>query len=71
MRITIPSTLERHVEKKRLLRGEEMVAGIKDGWFAENEVMWPGQAMTLKVEKVLFEGRSDYQSTTPTKLRYM
>merc|ERR1712125_271531 len=37
-------------------------AMIRDGWFAENEVMWPGQAMTLKVEEVLFEGRSDFQS---------
>ena len=34
---------------------------IKDGWFAESEVMWPGQAMTLKVEEVLYEGRSDFQ----------
>ena len=34
---------------------------IKDGWFTENEVMWPGQAMSIKVEEVLFEGRSDFQ----------
>jgi len=34
---------------------------IKDGWFAEAEVMWPGQAMTLKVEEILYEGRSDFQ----------
>jgi len=34
---------------------------IKDGWFSESEVMWPGQAMSLKVEKVLYEGRSDFQ----------
>jgi len=34
---------------------------IKDGWFAENEVMWPGQRFCLKVEEVLFEGRSDFQ----------
>lgn len=34
---------------------------IKDGWFSESEVMWPGQAMSLKVEEVLFEGRSDFQ----------
>ena len=27
---------------------------IKDGWFAEiSDTMWPGQAMSLKVEKVL------------------
>ena len=29
---------------------------IRDGWFTENEVMWPGQAMSLKVDEVLFEG---------------
>uniref|UniRef100_A0A7S2HBD7 PABS domain-containing protein n=1 Tax=Haptolina brevifila TaxID=156173 RepID=A0A7S2HBD7_9EUKA len=34
---------------------------IKDGWFTEAEVMWPGQAMSLKVEEVLYEGRSDFQ----------
>jgi len=34
---------------------------IKDGWFTENEVMWPGQAMSLKVDEVLYEGRSDFQ----------
>ena len=34
---------------------------IKDGWFSESEVMWPGQAMSLKVENVLYEGRSDFQ----------
>ena len=34
---------------------------IKDGWFSESEVMWPGQAMGLKVEEVLHESRSDFQ----------
>jgi len=34
---------------------------IKEGWFTENEVMWPGQAMSLKIEEVLYEGRSDFQ----------
>jgi len=34
---------------------------IRDGWFSESEVMWPGQAMSLKVEEVLMEGRSDFQ----------
>lgn len=34
---------------------------IKDGWFSESEVMWPGQAMSLKVEEVLFEGKSEFQ----------
>ena len=34
---------------------------IRDGWFRESEVMWPGQAMSLKIEEVLWEGRSDFQ----------
>ena len=33
----------------------------RDGWFSESEVMWPGQAMSLKVEEVLYEGRSEFQ----------
>ncbi|GMI76596.1 spermidine synthase 1 [Hibiscus trionum] len=31
------------------------------GWFAEHCPIWPGQAHLLKVEKVLFEGKSKYQ----------
>merc|ERR1712169_104749 len=34
---------------------------IKDGWFREISHMWPGQAMTLKVEKVLHHEKSKYQ----------
>ncbi|KAI8952549.1 spermine synthase [Xylaria longipes] len=34
---------------------------IKDGWFREISHMWPGQAMTLKVEKVLHHEKSQYQ----------
>jgi len=34
---------------------------ITDGWFRESEVMWPGQAMTIKVDEVLFEGKSEFQ----------
>jgi spermidine synthase len=32
-----------------------------DGWFREISDMWPGQAMTLKVEKVLHHEKSLYQ----------
>ncbi|PON29304.1 spermidine-3 [Trichoderma gamsii] len=32
-----------------------------DGWFREISNMWPGQAMTLKVEKVLHHEKSQYQ----------
>eukprot|EP00252_Welwitschia_mirabilis_P011242 TRINITY_DN25306_c0_g1_i1.p1 TRINITY_DN25306_c0_g1~~TRINITY_DN25306_c0_g1_i1.p1 ORF type:complete len:364 (-),score=79.84 TRINITY_DN25306_c0_g1_i1:207-1298(-) len=34
---------------------------IIPGWFAEISPMWPGEAHSLKVEKVLFQGKSKYQ----------
>jgi len=34
---------------------------IKDGWFREISGMWPGQAMTLKVNQVLHHEKSKYQ----------
>ncbi|KAI9754943.1 MAG: putrescine aminopropyltransferase [Chaenotheca gracillima] len=34
---------------------------IKDGWFREISEMWPGQAMTLKVNHVLHHEKSKYQ----------
>lgn len=34
---------------------------IHDGWFSERGELWPGQAMSLKVEEVLFHGQSEYQ----------
>ena len=34
---------------------------IIDGWFHERGTLWPGQAMSLKVEKVLDHHRSDFQ----------
>eukprot|EP01091_Cochliopodium_minus_P021135 TRINITY_DN954_c0_g1_i1.p1 TRINITY_DN954_c0_g1~~TRINITY_DN954_c0_g1_i1.p1 ORF type:complete len:300 (+),score=95.39 TRINITY_DN954_c0_g1_i1:255-1154(+) len=34
---------------------------IKDGWFYETGTLWPGQAMGIEVDEVLFHGKSDYQ----------
>jgi len=34
---------------------------IKDGWFSETGILWPGQAMNIQVDEVLFHGKSDYQ----------
>jgi spermidine synthase len=35
---------------------------IKDGWFAEvSDTMWPGQAMSLRVKKVLAAEKTKYQ----------
>ena len=32
------------------------------GWFSEvSHEMWPGQAMSLKIDEVLFRGKSDFQ----------
>lgn len=32
-----------------------------DGWFREISDMWPGQAMTLKVNQILHHEKSKYQ----------
>jgi len=34
---------------------------IKNGWFIEASDMWPGQAMTLKVNQILHHEKSQYQ----------
>ena len=34
---------------------------IIDGWFHERGELWPGQAMSLKVEEVLYSARSLFQ----------
>lgn len=34
---------------------------INNGWFSELSTLWPGQAMSLQVEEVLFKGKSEYQ----------
>jgi len=34
---------------------------LAKGWFSELGVMWPGQAFSVEVEEVLFEGKSEFQ----------
>jgi len=34
---------------------------IKDGWFTEKAVLWPGQAMSLQIKKILCHEKSKYQ----------
>ena len=34
---------------------------IQNGWFSEINDQWPGQALSLEVEEILFEGKSKYQ----------
>ncbi|KAL3654090.1 hypothetical protein CASFOL_003771 [Castilleja foliolosa] len=43
----------------------ELPAGMSSvipGWFSEISPMWPGEAHSLKVDKILFQGKSDYQN---------
>ncbi|CAI8587616.1 unnamed protein product [Vicia faba] len=37
------------------------LSSVIPGWFSEISPMWPGEAHSLKVEKILFQGKSDYQ----------
>ncbi|KAF3796224.1 Spermidine synthase [Nymphaea thermarum] len=34
---------------------------IVQGWFSEMSPMWPGEAHSLKIEEIIFQGKSDYQ----------
>jgi len=34
---------------------------LAQGWFSELGVMWPGQCMSLEVEEVLFQAKSEFQ----------
>lgn len=34
---------------------------LKSEWFSELSDLWPGQCMSLKVNKILHEEKSDYQ----------
>ncbi|CAI0455381.1 unnamed protein product [Linum tenue] len=38
------------------------LSAVIPGWFSEISPMWPGEAHSMKVEKVLFQGKSDYQN---------
>eukprot|EP01116_Phalansterium_solitarium_P018037 TRINITY_DN4619_c0_g2_i2.p1 TRINITY_DN4619_c0_g2~~TRINITY_DN4619_c0_g2_i2.p1 ORF type:complete len:286 (+),score=87.13 TRINITY_DN4619_c0_g2_i2:108-965(+) len=40
---------------------------IQNGWFSEIGSLWPGQAMSLQVEEVLFQGKSDFQDVLAFK----
>jgi spermidine synthase len=33
----------------------------EDGWFTEDEVLWPGQRFSLKVDKVLLDKHTGFQ----------
>jgi spermidine synthase len=44
-----------------LLRAAHLTQIRSDGWFREISSQWPGQAMTLKVNKILHAEKSLYQ----------
>jgi hypothetical protein len=50
-----------HVVLNCNLRLNGLLIPYLDGWFREISDMWPGQAMTLKVNQVLHHEKSKYQ----------
>ncbi|NCU32819.1 MAG: spermidine synthase, partial [Candidatus Moranbacteria bacterium] len=34
---------------------------VKDGWFFETCPMWPGMALSLEIENVLYDEKSPFQ----------
>ncbi|KAH0641809.1 hypothetical protein KY290_033428 [Solanum tuberosum] len=48
-----------HDNDNKLLLGNSN--SIKPGWFSEFSALWPGEAFSVKIEKLLFQGKSDYQ----------
>lgn len=40
----------------------DYISSVIPGWFSEISPMWPGEAHSLKVEKILFQGKSLYQN---------
>ena len=33
----------------------------KEGWYTETSTLWPGQGLSLQVDEILFQDRSDFQ----------
>ncbi|XP_067826749.1 spermidine synthase [Heptranchias perlo] len=40
---------------------------IKSGWFTETSTLWPGQAMSLEVEEILYHQKSPFQDVVVFK----
>ena len=34
----------------------------REGWYTETSTLWPGQGLSLQVDEVLFQDRSDFQA---------
>ncbi|GAB2280437.1 hypothetical protein Dimus_015069 [Dionaea muscipula] len=50
------------VEMEDANKEPDFISSVIPGWFSEISPMWPGEAHSLKVEKILFQGRSLYQN---------
>ena len=44
-----------------IVSGKCIMDKLKLNWFSELNPLWPGQCMSLEVEEVLFNEKSDYQ----------
>lgn len=44
-----------------LTRLDQKMNRIQNGWFSEVNDQWPGQALSLEVDEILFEGKSKHQ----------
>jgi spermidine synthase len=48
--------------RSEVITQRPLLTKLTDGWFREiSDNQWPGQAMTLKVEKILHHEKSKYQ----------
>jgi len=56
--VTLFTAINSMASTNQGLKGMDLII---DGWFHERGELWPGQAMSLKVEKVLENYRSDFQ----------
>ncbi|XP_062505596.1 spermidine synthase-like isoform X2 [Corticium candelabrum] len=34
---------------------------VRDGWFSERDTFWPGQALSIKVDEILYDKKSNFQ----------
>lgn len=57
---------EVHARRKQ----KQKMNRIQNGWFSEINDQWPGQALSLEVEEILFEGKSKYQDILVFKSKH-
>jgi len=43
---------------------------IQKGWFSEVNSLWPGQSMSIEVDRILYEGQSQYQKVLVFKSKH-